>query len=251
MKTLFVVLVLLYLASVGVSYQEVTAGSSNEYIYFIAVDSIDLHTRETGLLSAGFTVYYSIGGGVATAMTTPTVAELDGTNQPGEYSLLIDEVGMTTLGATKDQSNMILSISHASIDRVSMAVVVKRDKITSGQTLTVASGAADSDVKKINGVSTSNVTTINANIGTTQPVPFTSIGGTQTPQTTVTGFIGTVVTEAGGVGRLAAAISTWGNVATPVATAASVNQTGDSYSYLVNTIKTLLDSIQDLLSSIY
>jgi len=35
--------------------------------------------------------------------------------------------------------------------------------------------------------------------------------------------------EAGGSGRLAAAISTWGDVATPVATAASVNQTGDAY----------------------
>lgn len=42
-------------------------------------------------------------------------------------------------------------------------------------------------------------------------------------------MLGTLLTEAGGAGRLAAAISTWGNVATPVATAAGVNQTGDSY----------------------
>jgi hypothetical protein len=41
----------------------------------------------------------------------------------------------------------------------------------------------------------------------------------------VKGFITTAVTEAGGAGRLSAAISTWGNVATPVSTAASVNQT--------------------------
>lgn len=41
--------------------------------------------------------------------------------------------------------------------------------------------------------------------------------------------LGTTLTEAGGAGRLAAAISIWGNVATPAATAASVNQTGDSF----------------------
>jgi len=88
------------------------------------------------------------------------------------------------------------------------------------------------DVTAINAVSAASVTTVNANLGTTQAVPFTSIGGTQTPQATLTGYIGTAVTEAGGAGRLAAAVSTWGNVATPATTAASVNQTGDSYARL-------------------
>jgi hypothetical protein len=42
-------------------------------------------------------------------------------------------------------------------------------------------------------------------------------------------YLGTGLTEAGGAGRLSAAISAYGNVATPVFTAACVNQTGDSY----------------------
>ncbi|MDE2103811.1 MAG: hypothetical protein KGL39_41620, partial [Patescibacteria group bacterium] len=51
--------------------------------------------------------------------------------------------------------------------------------ITSGSgtdQLTVTGGLASSDAKKINAVSTSSVTTINANIGTTQPTNFTGTG---------------------------------------------------------------------------
>lgn len=51
--------------------------------------------------------------------------------------------------------------------------------ITSGSgtdQLTVSGGIASSDAKKINAVSTSNVTTINANVGTTQPTNYTGTG---------------------------------------------------------------------------
>jgi hypothetical protein len=53
--------------------------------------------------------------------------------------------------------------------------------------------------------------------------------GTDTLPVDMTQILGTAVTEAGGAGRLAASVSTWGDVATPVATAASANQTGDAY----------------------
>ncbi len=45
-------------------------------------------------------------------------------------------------------------------------------------------------------------------------------------------MLGTALTEAGGAGRLAASLSTWGNVATPAATAASVNQGADNNTIL-------------------
>lgn len=45
-------------------------------------------------------------------------------------------------------------------------------------------------------------------------------------------IIGHTLTEVGGAGRLAAAISTFGNVESPVFTAASINQTGDAFSRL-------------------
>jgi hypothetical protein len=51
------------------------------------------------------------------------------------------------------------------------------------------------------------------------------------PAVNVTTVMGTALTQ-GAAGRLAAAYSTFGDVATPVATAASVNQTGDSFARL-------------------
>jgi hypothetical protein len=51
--------------------------------------------------------------------------------------------------------------------------------ITSGtgtDQLSVSGGNAKADVAKINGISTSSVTTVNANIGATQPVNFTGTG---------------------------------------------------------------------------
>jgi len=189
MKRLFAILMVLILAGLATAQQEVTAGSTDEIVYFVAVDDTDLHTRETDLVAGDFTVYYSINGGAATAMTTPTVTEISKANMPGEYKLLVDEAAMTTLGATKNQANMLLSISHANMDRVSLSVIVRRPIITGGETLTVASGVADADMKKI---------------------------------------IGTAPTEGAG-GRLAASFTKQYDVATPVFTAASVNQTGDAY----------------------
>jgi hypothetical protein len=62
---------------------------------FVGTDSTDHIARKTGLSS--FTVYYSLNGGTATAMTTPTVAELDATNMAGDYTLLVDEAGMVSV----------------------------------------------------------------------------------------------------------------------------------------------------------
>jgi len=217
MKRLFAILMVLILVGLATAQQEVTAGSIDEIVYFVAVDATDLHTRETDLVAGDFTVYYSINGGAATAMTTPTVTEISKANMPGEYKLLVDEAGITTLTAGKDQANVIFSISHASIDRVTLAAVVKRPKITAGQTVTAHDSTIEGDLTYVHGSG---------------------------------------LTEAGGAGRLAAAISTWGNVATPVTTAASVNQTGDAYvpalaaqaaaeaayNYIVNTLVSLLHS---------
>lgn len=60
------------------------------------------------------------------------------------------------------------------------AVTSNASLITSGSgtdQLTVSGGIASADAKKINAVSTSSVTTVNANQGTTQPVNFTGTAG--------------------------------------------------------------------------
>ena len=84
---------------------------------FVGIDSSDHITRKTGLSS--FTVYYSLNGGVATAMTTPTVAELDATNMEGDYTLLVDEAGMVSAAG-----ELTLSITATGMDPVTRIVEI-------------------------------------------------------------------------------------------------------------------------------
>ena len=86
----------------------IPSGVTDQYIYFVAVDATDLKTRETGL--SGFTVYRSRNGAAAAAMTTPTVNEVDSTNMPGVYELLLDED--MTIGSGNDSEEMCFHITH-------------------------------------------------------------------------------------------------------------------------------------------
>lgn len=111
---------------------------TDQYIYFVAVDSTDLKTRKTGL--TGFTVYRSRNNGTATAYTTPTVAELSAGNMPGVYSLLLDED--MTIDSGDETQEICLHITQASMAPVTRTIELYRPKITAGNTLTVASGGA-------------------------------------------------------------------------------------------------------------
>ena len=102
----------------------IPSAAVDRLVFFIAVDAVDLKTRETGLTT--FTVYYCIDDGSATAMTTPTVVELDSTNMPGVYSLLIDESGMTILAAGHDTEELVLHITQASMAPVTRAIEIYR-----------------------------------------------------------------------------------------------------------------------------
>lgn len=113
----------------------IPSGVVDQYIYFVAVDATDLVTRETGLTT--FTVYRSRNGGAATAMTTPTVTEVDATNMPGIYKLLLDED--MTIDAGDDSQEVVLHITQASMAPVTRVFELYRPKITVGETLTVAS----------------------------------------------------------------------------------------------------------------
>ena len=112
------------------------SGTTDQYLYFVAVDSTDLKTRETGLTS--FTVYRSRNGGAAVAMT-PTINETDQTNMPGVYELLLDED--MTLDAGDDSQEMVFHISHAGMADVTRSIELYRPSVTAGETLTVSSGA--------------------------------------------------------------------------------------------------------------
>lgn len=114
----------------------IPSGVTDQYIYFVAVDSTDLKTRETGL--SGFTVYRSRNNGAATAMT-PTVAEIDVTNMPGVYTLLLDED--TTIDAGDDSQEMVFHITATGMAPVTRTVEIYRPKVTAGETIGVSSGA--------------------------------------------------------------------------------------------------------------
>jgi hypothetical protein len=121
----------------------IPSGVTDQYIYFVAVDSTDLKTRETGLSS--FTVYRSRDGAAAAAMTTPTINETDSSNMPGVYELLLDED--MTIGSGNDSEEMVFHITHAGMAPVTRVIELYRSKITAGYTLGVG---ADGDLLEVN-----------------------------------------------------------------------------------------------------
>jgi hypothetical protein len=168
-------------------------GTTDQYVYFVAVDNTDLKTRETGITVGNFAVYYSINGGAATAMTTPTVAETDSTNMPGVYELLIDESGMTTLAAGDDTSELCLHItdSGAVMEPVTRVIEIYREETTAGNTLDVtATGCAGIDWANVEGQGTSVDLSATA-IDLCDDVTTTA---TATAVTTVNGLAANVIT---------------------------------------------------------
>ncbi len=130
----------------------IPSGVTDQYIYFVAVDSTDLSTRETGLTS--FTVYRSRNGAAAAAMTTPTINETDTTNMPGVYELLLDED--MTIGSGNDSEEMVFHITQAAMAPVTRTIELYRPKITAGNTLDVTTtGAAGIDWGNVENPTTS------------------------------------------------------------------------------------------------
>lgn len=113
------------------------SGVTDQYLYFVAIDSSDHISRKTGLSS--FTVYRSRNGGAATAYTTPTITELDSTNMPGVYKFLIDED--MTIDSGDETQEVALHITATGMDPVTRVFELYRPKITAGETLNVSSGA--------------------------------------------------------------------------------------------------------------
>jgi hypothetical protein len=118
---------------------KIASGVTDQFIYFVAVDSVDFVTRKTGLSS--FTVYRSRNGGTATLYTTPEVAELSAANMPGVYRLLVDED--MTIDAGDETQELVLHITAATMAPVTRTIELFRPKITAGNTLGVA---ADGDI---------------------------------------------------------------------------------------------------------
>lgn len=184
----------------------IPSGVTDQYIYFVAVDSTDFTTRETGLSS--FTVYRSRNGGAAAAMTTPTINETDATNMPGVYELLLDED--MTIDSGDDSQEMVFHITHTGMAPVTRTIELYRPKLTAGETLTVTSGLASADAVQISGDATAanNAESFfdgTGYAGTNNVIPTV---------TTVTGAVGSVTGNVGGnvVGSVASVTGAVGSV---------------------------------------
>lgn len=127
----------------------IPSGVTDQVIYFVAVDSVDFTSRETGL--ATFTARRSRNGGASTLYTTPTIAELGGVgDMDGVYSLLLDED--MTIAAGNDSEEFCVHITHAGMAPVTRTFELYRPKITAGETVTATGGAVNSDCQLIEGV---------------------------------------------------------------------------------------------------
>lgn len=111
-----------------------SSGTTDQYIYFVAVDITDLKTRETGL--SGFTVYRSRNGAASAQVTTPTVNETDATNMPGVYEFLVDED--TTIAAGNSTEEIAFHITHASMAPVTRTIELFVPPVSEGETLGVS-----------------------------------------------------------------------------------------------------------------
>ena len=202
----------------------IPSGVTDQYIYFVAVDSTDLKTRETGLTT--FTVYRSRNGAAAAAFTTPTVNEVDATNLPGVYELLLDED--MTIGSGNDSEEMVFHITQASMAPVTRTIELYRPKITAGETLTVASGVADADAVQINSSATAAAAASTIwdfiDYGTLSGTHSSTTAdlGTNAPAQDVTGQI--LVFPDDGISRLITSyatgtgVATWAEAVTPTLT---------------------------------
>ena len=81
-------------------------------------------TAPPGLTS--WTVYYAVndGTGTPTAMTTPTVTEIDSTNMMSCYTLDIDEAGMVTRANARNFEIVVLRVSATGWAGVNVSYVL-------------------------------------------------------------------------------------------------------------------------------
>jgi hypothetical protein len=199
------------------------SGTVDQYIYFVAVDSSDLKTRETGLST--FTVYRARNGAAAAAYTTPTIAEVSSANMPGVYSLLLDE-DMTIASGNKSEET-VLHITQASMAPVTLVYELYRPDVTDGETITVSSGAISTVTTT---TTATNVTTVNglaAGVITATSIAADAITDAKVASdvtiASVTGAVGSVT---GAVGSVTGNVG--GNVTGSVGSVASGGITATS-----------------------
>ena len=202
------------------------SGTTDQYVHFMALDSTDFTTPETGL--TGFTVYRSRNGAAAAAMTTPTVAEVDATNMAGVYTLLLDED--MTLSAGNETEAMAFYLTQASMAPVVLEIELYRPVGSGGDILAA-------NVVQIDGNATSAarlaLSSAAIETGTATGTPTTTeIADTARSETQTDLFVGRVIIiTSGALAGEATPITAYNGTTkafTVTAMTAAIS-TGDSY----------------------
>lgn len=94
----------------------IQSGKTDQIVYFWAESTTG--GAKTGLSS--FTVYRSRRGGVATAYTTPTVAEISSANMPGLYALTVDEDTSVDPGSLTEDYALYITATGMIPKRISL-----------------------------------------------------------------------------------------------------------------------------------
>lgn len=176
----------------------IPSGVTDQYIYFVAVDSVDYVTRKTGFGATGWTVYRSRNTTTATVFTTPTIAEVDTTNMPGVYVLLLDED--MTIGSGNDSEEMAFHITHANMAPVTRTIELYREKITQGETLTVTSSALGANTITATSIATDAIDADALAANAVDEILDDVVAGTTTLRQALRGFIAALIGKADGLG---------------------------------------------------
>jgi len=161
----------------------------------------------TGSLTA---YYHRDTDTTATAITLVTMTvgtftssgfkEIDATNMPGWYQVCPPNAafssGASSVGIMlKGAANMAPCLLEIDLDAQVDVTFWNGAVVATPAT----AGIPDVNAKNINNVATTSVTTINANVGTTQPTNFTGTGGSALVKSDTVDLAGQVVTAAAGV----------------------------------------------------
>src|SRR3990167_6553360 len=98
------------------------SGVIDQYIYFVAVDPIDLITRETGH-ALKHRVVRSRNGAADATYTTPITVEVDAATMPGVYALLLDEDMTLDAGDYSQEVALHITTTDTALSTDSMAPV--------------------------------------------------------------------------------------------------------------------------------
>lgn len=189
--------------------------TSKRIIFSVRDSSSSTGGYKSGLTNSSFAISYnreddgnagattvSLSAGTRGTWSSGGIVEKDSTNAKGDY-----EFGMPNAALASGSEWVTFTVQDAGANNIAplkieihltdfdpqdavhmglsalpnTACTGNASLITSGSgtdQLTVSGGIASADAKKINAVSTSSVTTVNANVGTTQPTNFSGTGST-------------------------------------------------------------------------